>query len=62
MRSFTHTETAFLAWVYGQIATMNAEERFDASAEGLRRDWEELTGDTLDADFHEFALKVHECQ
>jgi hypothetical protein len=62
MRSFTHTETAFLAWVYGQIIITPARDRFDMDAENLRHEWEELTGETLDEGFSEFVLSVHAVQ
>lgn len=62
MRSFTHTETAFLAWVYGQICGLDGSEKFDLTGATLREEWEELTGETLDADFHQFTMQVHGSQ
>lgn len=62
MRSFTIEETAFLAWVYGEIARMSGTERFDTSVQQLAHQWQELTGQELSPDFHDFAVGVHGTQ
>lgn len=62
MRSFTIEETAFLAWVYGEISRMSGSERFDTSAQELSDRWQDLTGEELGVDFHDFAVTVHGSQ
>lgn len=62
MRSFTIEETAFLAWVYGEISRMSGSERFDTSVYQLAHEWQEMTGQELGSDFHDFAVAVHGTQ
>ena len=62
IRSFTHTETAFLAYVYGYYATVSPGERYDTTVQWLLDEWQEQTGETLDADFHKFAIQVYASQ
>ncbi len=62
MRSFTIEETAFLAWVYGEIASMSGSERFDIDVNELASKWQDMTGEKLSVNFHDFAVEVHASQ
>lgn len=62
IRQFSTEETAFLAWAFGETIRMSGGERFDASADYLIEDWQDLTGQLLPEDFVNFVTAVHAAQ